>query len=67
VPQNNNNEKNRCSVKKHLEPYPVHIDVLIQKSGLKSSQVISQLLDLELKGVAVRHQGNYYSISEDYH
>ncbi|WP_300458502.1 DNA-processing protein DprA [Desulfobacula sp.] len=50
-----------------LDPYPVHIDVLIEKSGMDSSQVTSQLLDLELEGKVTRHQGNYYSISEEYH
>ncbi len=50
-----------------IEPYPVHIDVLIEKSGMGSSKVASQLLDLELNGSVIRHQGNYYSISEEYH
>ncbi len=50
-----------------LEPYPVHIDIIIEKSGMKSSDVSSQLLDLELEGLVNRHSGNCYSISEDYH
>lgn len=50
-----------------LEPYPVHIDIIIEKSGMNSSDVASQLLDLELEGIVIRHQGNCYSISEDYH
>jgi len=50
-----------------LEPYPVHIDIIIEKSGMESSQVSSQLLDLELQGRVTRHQGNFYSISEEYH
>ena len=54
-------------IKPFLEPYPVHIDVLIEKSEMESSQVTSQLLDLELEGVVIRHQGNYYSISEEIH
>jgi DNA processing protein len=52
---------------KFIGPYPVHIDVLIENSGLDSSQVTSQLLDLELEGTINRHQGNYYSISEENH
>ena len=51
----------------YLDPYPVHIDTLIQKSGMDSASVASQLLDLELTGKINRHKGNYYSISEDYH
>lgn len=50
-----------------LEPYPVHIDIIIEKSGITSSDVASQLLDLELEGLVRRHPGNCYSISEDYH
>jgi len=50
-----------------LEPYPVHIDTIIEKSGMTSSDIASQLLDLELEGRVTRHQGNCYSISEDYH
>ncbi|MCP3876568.1 MAG: DNA-protecting protein DprA [Desulfobacteraceae bacterium] len=50
-----------------IDPYPVHIDSLIDKSGMGSSQVTSLLLDLELEGKVKRHQGNYYSISEEYH
>jgi len=54
-------------IKPFLEPYPVHIDVLIEKSKMECSQVTSQLLDLELEGIVIRHQGNYYSISEETH
>lgn len=54
-------------IKAFLEPYPVHIDVLIEKSKMACSQVTSQLLDLELEGIVTRHQGNYYSISEETH
>ncbi len=50
-----------------LDPYPVHIDSLIKKSRLDSSTVSSQLLDLEMSGRVLRHQGNYYSIPEEYH
>ena len=58
---------NESEILLFIEPYPVHIDVLIEKSGMESSQVTSQLLDLELKGKVNRHQGNYYSISEENH
>ena len=50
-----------------LEPYPVHIDVLIEKSKTDSSKITSQLLDLELEGHVIRHQGDYYSIPEESH
>ena len=59
--------QDRPRILNFLEPYPVHIDIIIEKSGMKSSEVACQLLDLELEGIVNRHQGNYYSISEDYH
>ncbi|WP_457554101.1 DNA-processing protein DprA [Desulfobacula sp.] len=52
---------------KFIGPYPVHIDVLVEKSGKDISHITSQLLDLELLGIVNRHQGNYYSISEENH
>jgi len=62
-----NDLKDRPRILNFLEPYPVHIDIIIEKSGMKSSDVASQLLDLELEGLVNRHSGNCYSISEDYH
>jgi len=62
-----NDLKDRPRILNFLEPYPVHIDIIIEKSGMKSSDVASQLLDLELEGLVTRHSGNCYSISEDYH
>jgi len=59
--------KGQARILNFLGPYPVHIDIIIEKSGMKSSEVSSQLLDLELEGIVNRHQGNFYSISEDYH
>ncbi len=55
----------KYNILKFLEPYPLHIDELIKKSGLKNSAVSSQLLDLEFENIVLRHQGNYYSISEE--
>ncbi|MCD4721283.1 MAG: DNA-processing protein DprA [Desulfobacula sp.] len=63
----NSSKVNKYKIKYFLEPYPVHIDVLIEKAGMECSQVTSQLLDLELEGIVTRHQGNYYSISEETH
>ncbi|MCK5695313.1 MAG: DNA-processing protein DprA [Desulfobacula sp.] len=62
-----NSHLNTYKIKPFLEPYPVHIDVLIEKSKMECSQVTSQLLDLELEGIVIRHQNNYYSISEETH
>ncbi|MFA5903051.1 MAG: DNA-processing protein DprA [Desulfobacula sp.] len=65
--QNSRGLKDRPRILTFLEPYPIHIDIIIEKSGMNSSDVASQLLDLELEGIVNRHQGNCYSISEDYH
>ena len=66
------NKNNPCKEKTShifdfLEPYPVHIDSLIKRSRMESSTVAAQLIDLELSGRVLRHPGNYYSISEEYH
>ena len=56
--------KNQNGILKFLEPYPIHIDTLIEKSGMESSQLSAELFDLELERRIVRHPGNYYSIEE---
>ncbi len=59
--------KKKYPVLNFLEPYPVHIDALIETTGMDSSTITSQLLDLELEGIVHRHPGNCYSISEVHH
>ena len=43
-----------------IEANPVHIDTLIQKSGLPSGQVSSLLLDLELKSLVQQLSGKMF-------
>ncbi|MCP4672718.1 MAG: DNA-protecting protein DprA, partial [Desulfobacula sp.] len=62
-----NSKLDKYKIINFLEPYPVHIDVLIEKSKINPSKVISQLLDLELEGRVIRQKGDYYSIPEEYH
>lgn len=62
-----NNDPINNQILKFIEPYPVHIDLLIEKSSMNYGEVSSQLLDLELSGSVIRHQGNYYSIPEERH
>ncbi len=38
-----------------------HIDQVISKSGLQAARVLAALTMLEVKGLAVRHPGKYYS------
>lgn len=58
---------NDYPVLKLMDPYPIHIDKLIDKSGVSPSDITAQLLELELKGAITRHPGNYFSISEENH
>ncbi|MCF6246583.1 MAG: DNA-processing protein DprA [Desulfobacula sp.] len=60
-------KKDDYQLLKLLDPYPVHIDVLIEKSKMNYTQITAQLLDLELQGTITRHPGNLYSISEGNH
>jgi len=47
-----------------LEPYPLHIDVLMRKTAINPGKVSSILLGLELKGFAQQHPGKHFSICE---
>ncbi len=44
-----------------LEPYPVHIDELHRQLGMGISQLSAVLVNLELKGLAARSPGMYFS------
>lgn len=57
--------ENDYSLLRLIEPYPIHIDVLVEKSKLNCSSVAAQLLNLELKGIVRRHPGNFYSTVEE--
>ncbi len=48
-----------------LEAYPLHIDRIIESSGMDSGNVTAVLLELELQGLVNRHPGNYFSTSEE--
>jgi DNA processing protein len=58
-------DKEQGLVYKHLDPYPKHIDKIIESARMDSGLVTATLLDLELKGLVLRHPGNYYSLSEE--
>ncbi|MCG8635478.1 MAG: DNA-processing protein DprA [Desulfobacterales bacterium] len=58
-------DKVQTIVYKNLEPYPKHIDTIIEFTGIKSSTITAALLDMELSGLIVRHPGNYFSKSEE--
>lgn len=48
-----------------LEPYPVHIDVLIRKIDLEPGKISGALLQLELKGVVLQSAGKRFSLVDD--
>lgn len=48
-----------------LGPYPVHIDTIIEQSGLDAGSVNASLLCLELKGVVKQTPGNYFFVVEE--
>ncbi len=48
-----------------LEPYPVHIDTIIETSGLDAGVVTASLLCLELKGVIKQTPGKFFFTVEE--
>ena len=48
-----------------MDPYPKHVDLIIEASQMGSAKVNAILLELELQGLINRHPGNYFSTSEE--
>jgi DNA processing protein len=48
-----------------LEPYPVHIDDLVRKSGMGAGRLSSILLTLELKGLVKQTPGKRFFLTTD--
>jgi DNA processing protein len=48
-----------------LEPYPIHIDELGQKTGMGIGQLAGILLNLELKGIVQQMPGKYFCKREE--
>jgi DNA processing protein len=46
-----------------LEPYPIHIDDLVQKTGMAPGKIASILLCLELKGLVDQAPGKRFSLT----
>ncbi|MBI9074981.1 MAG: DNA-protecting protein DprA [Desulfatibacillum sp.] len=49
------------SVLEALGPYPIHIDVLVQRLGMPVGELSANLLQLELKGLARQEPGKLFS------
>jgi len=58
-------DKAKSLVYNHLDPYPRHIDEIINAAGIESSRVLVILTELELSGVIRRHPGNLFSLSKE--
>jgi DNA processing protein len=39
----------------------LHVDEIVERSGLPAARVLETLLELELRGLAMRHPGGFYS------
>ncbi|MCK5312504.1 MAG: DNA-processing protein DprA [Desulfobacteraceae bacterium] len=50
---------------KILDPYPAHIDILAEKSGLETKILLPALLNLELNGKIKQSNGKYFSKIEE--
>jgi DNA processing protein len=48
-----------------LEPYPLHIDKIVEKTDLDVASISAALLDLELKGMVRQLPGKLFSIKEE--
>jgi DNA processing protein len=46
-----------------LEPYPIHIDDLVRKTGMTPGKIASILLHLELKGLVEQTPGKHFSLT----
>ena len=53
--------ENESQVLNLLEPYPIHIDELISRSGFETGTLSGTLLQLELKGLVQQTPGNYFN------
>ena len=45
-----------------LDCYPMHIDALVEKTGMATGRLAGVLLNLELKGVVLHSPGNMFSL-----
>ena len=54
-----------AAVLKKLEVYPIHIDDLQQRTTIPGSQLLSVLLNLELKGIVRQLPGKYFASRDD--
>jgi DNA processing protein len=57
--------KNVQSVLDHLSPVErIHIDSIVESSGLNVQTVLGVLLELELTGIVAQHPGKLFSLAQ---
>jgi len=53
------------SVIEHLSPVErIHIDSIVENSGLNAQTVLGVLLELELAGIVTQHPGKLFSLAQ---
>ena len=64
--EKSNTDKYHIAVFDILDSYPLHIDTIIEKSGLDTGGISACLLELELKGIVKQEQGKmFYMIKKN--
>lgn len=58
-------DKTDTNILKFLDPYPLHINTLTEKSGLETKVLLPALLKLELNGEIKQSNGKYFSKIEE--
>ncbi len=64
VPRKSCTDKYQRAILKIMEPYPQHIDMIIEKSGMDAGGISAALLDMELKGIIKQSPGKLFYIIE---
>ncbi len=57
-------DKYQRTILKIMEPYPQHIDTIIEKSGMDAGGISAALLDMELNGIIKQSPGKLFYIIE---
>jgi DNA processing protein len=56
-------EPHEASLLRLFEHDPLHVDLLIAKSGLTPARVLEVLLELELKGLVTQLPGTHFALT----
>jgi len=59
------NDPYKNAILRILDPYPMHIDKIIEKSGLDPGGISAALLDMEIQGIVKQDPGKLFYIIEE--